>query len=66
MTPSGVRRLMATVAELQTSDRPYRVAIVAPSEAVFGMARMYELMQGEGIEEVRVVRTLEEIREQPV
>lgn len=60
MTPSGVRRLMSTVAELQTSESPYRVAIVAPTAAVFGMARMYELMQGEGIEEVRVFRTIEE------
>lgn len=59
MTANGVRRLMGVVGELQTAEQPYRVAIVAPADAVFGMARMYELLQDEGLEEVRVFRSME-------
>lgn len=60
MTPAGVRRLIDVVEELQGSETPYNVAIVAPAKAVFGMARMYELLQEGGPERVRVFRSMEE------
>ena len=59
MTPAGVRDLLAVVEELQTADAPYRVAIVAPGDAVFGMARMYELLQSQDVEQVEVFRSIE-------
>ncbi len=43
---------------------PARVAIVAPSDAIFGMARMYEgYRESSGTSPYQVSRTMEEARE---
>ncbi len=60
MTARGVKRLLEVVERYQTSEEPYRVAIVAPNDAVYGMARMYELMEGGEKELVRVFRSMDE------
>jgi len=53
-TRAGIRQL----AELSPFGAGARRAIVVGSEVAFGMARMYELMRGEGQDEVEVFRDL--------
>lgn len=60
MTAEGVRVLTNVISEMQTSTSPYRVGIVAPKSVVFGLARMYELLQDEEVEQVQVFDSLED------
>ena len=57
VSSSGVRR----VAKTKLFDATSRRAIVADQNQVFGMARMFELMNG-GPEEIRVFRDMKEAR----
>ena len=59
VTRAGLQGLSAATAlRLDTKRVPWRVAIVAPSDAVFGMARMYEAFRSESPEQVQVFRDL--------
>jgi hypothetical protein len=59
VTRSGLQALSASTAlRLDANQVPWRVAIVAPSDAVFGMARMYEAFRSESPEQVQVFRDL--------
>lgn len=56
-TTAGLVALAAATARmLDGAAQAWRVAIVAPSDVVFGMARMYEAFRSESPEQVRVFR----------
>ncbi len=59
VTRAGLQGLSAATAlRFDAKQVPWRVAIVAPSDAVFGMARMYEAFRSESPEQVQVFRDL--------
>ncbi len=52
-----LRSFSFTTAVNTCKGEPVRVAIVAPTELAFGLARMYELLQSESKNAIGVVRT---------
>ena len=60
MTGDGVRELARFVTDHQPWSRPPRVAIVAGTDADFGMARMFEAFREDFSTQVRVFRDYEE------
>ncbi|HET6228813.1 MAG TPA: hypothetical protein VFE05_01975 [Longimicrobiaceae bacterium] len=58
VTPAGVRAL----ANGNVFSAASRRAIVAPRDAAFGFGRMFELLRGDGVEETRVFRDMDEAR----
>ena len=57
VTTGGLVALAAATARLlDVQAQTWRVAIVAPSDIVFGMARMYEAFRAESPEQVQVFR----------
>jgi hypothetical protein len=60
-TQDGFRKLMAMFFPFDALRIPTRLAIVAVSDLVFGMSRMYELLRGDEVsEEIRVFRNYDE------
>jgi hypothetical protein len=51
-----VRRLSGVTEEFTRRGVAVRVAIVAPRDLEFGLARMYEMLQSQSLNEVRVFR----------
>lgn len=61
VSPSAMRQLITIVQPIDALAIPTRTAIVAPTDVVFGMSRMYEMLRGDDVpEEIRVFRSLEE------
>ena len=57
VTEKGINKLVGIVEGLdQKLPTPYRTAVVAESDASFGVARMYELMRADSPEQIRVFR----------
>lgn len=64
VTSSGLRKLVdldAQQAKLRTD--PYKLAVVAPADHVFGMIRMYQMFSETNPNDVRVFRELPEVEE---
>ena len=65
-TPSGERmRALAALSAAMDDVAPSRFAIVAPTDAVFGLARMYgayRQSESRSTKEVRVFRSMEDAR----
>jgi hypothetical protein len=62
VTTEGVRRLVATDQEQAPQLSDYKLALVVSTDIVFGMARMYQTLTEESVENVRVFRELDEAR----
>ena len=60
VTVDGLRRLAERVAELNPTGRSYKVAVVAPSDVLFGLTRLYEVLNEAAPGEARAFRSLEE------
>ncbi|HYW32719.1 MAG TPA: hypothetical protein VE869_14565 [Gemmatimonas sp.] len=59
VTPEGLRGIMSMFTPIDELGIATRLAIVAPTDAVYGVSRMYELLRGDGVpEEIRVFRDL--------
>lgn len=56
LTPNGVRR----AAGFQIFSAGSKRVIIAPADAVYGMARMFEILRTRGPEQVRVFRSREQ------
>ena len=52
-----VRRLSEVTEEFTRRGVTVRIAIVAPRDLEFGLARMYEMLQSQSLNDVRVFRT---------
>ena len=62
VTSSGVRRVAQMFDPLNELQTQNRLAIVAPRDDLFGMARMYEILRSDAPEETRVCRTIEDAK----
>lgn len=62
VTSEGLRQLASTVARLNPDRKAYRVAVVAPDDVVYGMARMYEVFRDELAGTLQTFRTVDEAR----
>ena len=60
MSSEAVRQLSQMVQESDAAFAGARWAIIASTDVVFGMARMYELLRGDASYEIRVFRSAEE------
>ncbi len=60
ISSSTVRRIAQMFDPLNDLQVQNRLAIVAPHDELFGMARMYEILRAEAPEETKVVRNLED------
>jgi len=61
VTSEGLRRLMALFAEADELGNRARLAIIAPRDVTYGVARMYQLMRGDDVpEEIAVFRDYDE------
>jgi hypothetical protein len=59
ITAEGLRGLAtATQASLDPAREPWKVAVVAPADLVFGLGRMYELLREGSPEQVQVFRDI--------
>ena len=56
VTADDVRRLSAMTEEYTRLGEPVKVAIVAPGDLEFGMSRMYEMLQVQSINTLKVFR----------
>jgi|WetSurMetagenome_2_1015567.scaffolds.fasta_scaffold1069354_1 hypothetical protein len=56
LTAEDVRRLSGITEEFTKHGVPVRVAIIAPGDVEFGMSRMYEMLQVQSINVLRVFR----------
>jgi hypothetical protein len=56
VTPAGVQDMVALDKEHSAHLGDYRMAIVVSADAVFGTARMYQMMTEQHIESVRIFR----------
>ena len=56
----AIRQLVRSFARFSGADN--RLAIVAGSDVVYGMARMYEQLRSDTTEEIRVFRDVDEAR----
>jgi len=63
MTGAETRDAASRIPKAGSLRADYRVAIVAVSDAVFGMSRMYEMLRAGTMGEVRSFRDLDEARE---
>jgi hypothetical protein len=62
VTVDGVRRLVA-LDKVQSADLvDYQLAIVVSADLVFGMARMYETLTEDSVQDVGVFRDMEEAK----
>ena len=59
VTSAGVQKMVWRDEHLP-SIREYRLAIIAPQDHVFGMARMYEMLTNHSVPNVAVFRELDE------
>jgi hypothetical protein len=57
MTFDSIRRISDRVSQMEDLFRNTRWAVVAPDDALFGVARMYETLRSGGPFEVRVFRS---------
>ena len=57
LTADEIRDFSATTASNPSQGRGMRVAIVAPTDLTFGLARLYELSQSDTTNRICVVRT---------
>ncbi len=63
VTSAGLHRLIAMFDERDSPGYPTRSAIVAPSDVLYGVSRMFQTMRGEDHpDELEVFRSLEEAR----
>jgi len=61
VTTKGLRQLMGLFSELDKLGIKSRLAIVAPGDAVYGVARMYQMLRGDDVpEEITVFRDFAE------
>jgi hypothetical protein len=61
LSAAAIRQLATMFVPLDAVSGHTRTAIVAASDAVFGMSRMYEMLRGDEVpEEIRVFRSYEE------
>lgn len=58
----AIRELVRAFTPLDPAMTETRLAIVAGSDVVFGMARMYELLRSDTPEEIRVFRDIDQAR----
>lgn len=56
VTPSGVQAAVMVKATMDRRQRPWAVAVIAPQDEVFWMARTYEVLRAGSPETVRVFR----------
>jgi hypothetical protein len=56
LTADDVRRLSSVTEEFTRRGVPVKVAIVAPGDLEFGMSRMYEMLQVQSVNELKVFR----------
>jgi len=56
VTGEDVRELSATTLPFTREGKPVKVAIVAPRDLEFGMSRMYQMLQGQSVNLVRIFR----------
>ena len=56
VSSASVRRLVEMFTPLDHGEVVTRLAIVAPRDDVFGMARMYEILRSDAPEQIRVFR----------
>jgi uncharacterized protein YcaQ len=56
VTAEDVRRLSGITEEFTKHGVPVRVAIIAPGDVEFGMSRMYEMLQVQSINVLKVFR----------
>jgi hypothetical protein len=60
VTTEGVKRMVSWDAAAGPALRSYRLAIVAPRDEVYGMARMYQMLADSSVPNVGVFRDLAE------
>lgn len=60
MTFDSIRRVSDRVTQMSDLFRSTRWAVIAPNDALFGVARMYETLRSGGPFEVRVFRSASE------
>ncbi len=59
VSPDGLRAIMDLFSPIDELGIATRLAIVAPTDAVYGVSRMYEMLRGDGVpEEIRVFRDM--------
>lgn len=63
VTGRGLRKTVGVLERGGRASNPGRVAVVAPSDVTFGMARMLQAFRSESPIEVRVFRVASEARE---
>jgi hypothetical protein len=56
LTADDVRRLSSVTEEFTRRGVPVKVAIIAPGDLEFGMSRMYEMLQSQSINVLKVFR----------
>jgi hypothetical protein len=62
VSTEGIRRLAALALAAHPGGPPARIAIVAPTDLLFGTARMYEAFVDAGERQVRAFRSVAEAR----
>jgi hypothetical protein len=60
VSTAAVRQLVSMFTPLDQADVVTRLAIVAPRDHVFGMARMYEILRSDAPEMIAVFRDMDE------
>lgn len=60
VTPAGVRKMVALDQDHADRLGDYRLAIVAPADASFGTARMYQMLTEANVQNIGVFRQMEE------
>ncbi len=61
VSATALRQIMGMFAPVDQLAIPTRLALVAASDLVFGMSRMYEMLRGDDVpEEIRVFRSHDE------
>ena len=63
VSAEGLRELARTFAPYNAAMAGARLAIVAPKDVIYGMARMFEILRSDAPQEIRIFRDLEEARE---
>lgn len=60
VTSAGLHRIIALYDEREPANLPTRSALVAPTDVLYGVSRMFQTLRGDGhAAEVEVFRTLE-------
>jgi hypothetical protein len=61
VSTDGLRQVIGMFAPIDGLGIPTRLAVVAPSDAVYGVSRMYQMLRGDEVpEEINVFRDLGE------